>query len=176
MKSRKKYRKLIFYICVFAMLGTIMFCSKVIMQFLPNIHLLGMLTMVYTLVFRVRALIPIYVYVFLDGLYYGFNVWWMPYIYIWTVLWGITMLLPKDIPNKIGAIVYPVVCALHGLVFGILYAPAWAVLSGFDFEYTVLWVITGFPWDIVHMIGNFVAGLLIIPLYKLLSKLVRRSI
>ena len=59
MKSRKKYRKLIFYICVFAMLGTIMFCSKVIMQFLPNIHLLGMLTMVYNLVFRVRALIPI---------------------------------------------------------------------------------------------------------------------
>ena len=66
-----------------------MFCSKVIMEALPNIHLLGMLTMVYTLTFRWKALIPIYIYVFLNGLYAGFNVWWVPYLYIWTVLWAV---------------------------------------------------------------------------------------
>ena len=37
---------------LFAMLGAIMFCSKIFMEFLPNIHLLGMLTMTYTVVFR----------------------------------------------------------------------------------------------------------------------------
>ena len=50
---------------IFAMLGTLMFCSKIILEVLPNIHLLGMLTMVYTIVYRRKALIPIYIYVFM---------------------------------------------------------------------------------------------------------------
>ena len=64
----------------FAMLGTLMFCSKLAMEALPNIHLLGMLTMVYTLVYRKKALIPIYIYVILNGAFSGFNLWWVPYI------------------------------------------------------------------------------------------------
>ena len=46
---------------VFAMLGTVMFCSKIIMEALPNIHLVGAMTMAYTVAFRKKALIPIYI-------------------------------------------------------------------------------------------------------------------
>ncbi len=173
MPDRNRHKRRIFEICIFAMLGSIMFCSKVLMEFLPNIHLLGMLTMAYTLVFRVRALIPIYLYVLLNGLYAGFNLWWVPYLYIWTILWGITMLLPKRIPPKVGAVVYPLVCALHGLAFGTLYAPAQALMFGMDFSQTVAWIVAGLPWDAIHMAGNFVAGLLILPLSQVLSKLVK---
>ncbi len=176
MKDRSRQRRRIFEVCVFAMLASVMFCSKVIMEFLPNIHLLGMLTMVYTLVFRSRALIPIYLYVLLNGLYAGFNMWWMPYLYIWTILWGITMLLPKNMPHKVGAVVYPLVCALHGLAFGVLYAPAQALMFGMNFAQMVAWIFAGVPWDVIHMAGNFVAGLLILPLYKVLSKLVKGKI
>ncbi len=158
------------------MLGSVMFCSKIIMEFLPNVHLLGMLTMVYTLVFRTRALIPIYVYVLLNGLYAGFNMWWIPYLYIWTILWGVTMLLPKNMPHKVRTVVYPIVCALHGLAFGTLYAPAQALMFGMNFEQMVAWIIAGLPWDAIHMAGNFVAGLLIMPLYKVLSRLVKYQI
>ena len=77
------------------MLGTLMFCSKIIMEAFPNIHLLGMFVMTYTIVFRRRALVPIYLFVALTGLYAGFAFWWLPYLYIWTVLWGVTMLLPR---------------------------------------------------------------------------------
>ena len=35
-------------IAVFALLGTVMFVSKMLMEFLPNIHLLGVLTVTYT--------------------------------------------------------------------------------------------------------------------------------
>ena len=45
------------------MLGALLFGSKIIMEALPNIHLLGMLIMVYTIAFRLKALIPIYIYV-----------------------------------------------------------------------------------------------------------------
>ncbi len=174
MQTRSRHQKRIFEICIFAMLGSLMFCSKVIMELLPNIHLLGMLTMVYTLVFRVRALIPIYVYVLLNGLYAGFDIWWVPYLYIWAILWGVTMLLPQRMPPKVGAVVYPIVCALHGLAFGILYAPAQALFFGFDLQETIAWIMAGSAWDLLHMVGNFVAGLLILPMRRLLEKLVRR--
>ena len=39
-------------IVVFAMLGTILFLSKLIMEWAPNIHICGTLIMVYTLVYR----------------------------------------------------------------------------------------------------------------------------
>ena len=159
---------------LFAMLAAIMFCSKVVMEMLPNIHLLGMLTMTYTLVFRTKALIPIYLYVMLNGVYAGFSVWWIPYLYIWTILWGITMLLPKRMPRAVKAVVYPAVCALHGFAFGILYAPAQAIMFGMNMQQTVTWIVTGAPFDILHGIGNAAAGLLILPLSDLLTKLMKR--
>ena len=159
---------------LFAMLGTIMFCSKIIMEFLPNVHLLGMLTMTYTVVFRKKALIPIYVYVMLNGLYAGFTMWWVPYLYIWTVLWAITMLLPRRMPTKVKCVIYPVICCLHGLAFGTLYAPAQALMFGLNLEQTIAWIVAGLPWDLIHGIGNLIAGMLIVPLSALLLKLVKR--
>lgn len=160
---------------VFAMLGTVMFCSKIIMEALPNIHLLGMFTMTYTLAFRKKALIPIYIYVMLNGLYAGFSMWWMPYLYVWTVLWAFTMILPKNMPVKAKCVIYPIVCAMHGIAFGTLYAPAQAIMFGLNFEQMIAWIISGLPWDLIHGIGNFFAGLLILPLSELLKKLMKKS-
>ena len=159
---------------VFPMLGALMFCSKIIMEALPNIHLLGMLVMVYTLAFRTKALIPIYIYVFLNGLYAGFNMWWIPYLYIWTILWGITMLLPRNMPKKVAYVVYPIVCCLHGLAFGALYAPAQALMFGFNFKQTIAWIVAGFPFDLIHGIGNLATGLLIVPFADLIKKLAKK--
>ena len=159
--------------CIFAMLASLMFCSKLLMEALPNIHLLGMFTMTYTIVFRTRALIPIYLYVFLNGLYAGFSLWWLPYLYLWTILWGITMLLPRKMPRKIACIVYPLICSLHGLSFGILYAPAQALIFNLNFEQMLTWIISGAVFDITHAIGNLVAGVLILPLSELLKRLVK---
>ena len=156
---------------LFAMLAAIMFCSKVVMEFLPNVHLLGVLTMVYTIVFRSKALIPIYGYVLLNGLYAGFSIWWVPYLYIWTILWGITMLLPRKMPKGVKAVVYPAVCALHGFAFGVLYAPAQAIMFGLNGEQTLAWILSGLGFDLIHGIGNLAVGLLILPLSELLTKL-----
>lgn len=170
----KKRGLTVLELVLFAMLGMIMFVSKIVMEFLPNIHLLGMLTMVYTLTFRTKALIPIYVYVLVNGLFAGFAPWWVPYLYIWTVLWGVTMLLPKQMPKKVACVVYPLVCGLHGLAFGILYAPAQALMYGLSWDATVAWVVAGWLWaDPVMAIGNTLAGLLIVPMVELLRKLMR---
>ena len=156
---------------IFAMLGTLMFCSKIAMEALPNVHLLGMLTMVYTIVYRYRALIPVYIYVILNGAFAGFNLWWVPYLYIWTILWGITMLLPRQMPKRVAAVVYPLICGIHGFAFGALYAPAQALMFGLDVKGMLSWIVAGLPFDLIHGAGNFVVGLLILPLSELLRRL-----
>lgn len=159
---------------VFAMLGTIMFVSKIIMELLPNVHLLGMLTMTYTVVFRKKALIPIYIYVMLNGVYAGFSMWWIPYLYIWTVLWGLTMLLPNKMPKKLKCVIYPAVCCIHGLAFGTLYAPAQALMFGLNFKAMLAWIAAGLPWDLIHGISNLFTAMLVVPLSELLTRLMKR--
>lgn len=146
-----------------------MYASKMIMEVFPNVHLLGVFTVAITVVYRKKALYPIYIYVFLNGLFSGFATWWIPYLYIWTVLWGATMLLPKKIPEKLKPIVYMCLCALHGFLFGTLYAPAQALLFGLDFKATVAWIIAGLPWDFVHGVSNFFCGALIYPIISVLK-------
>ena len=150
------------------MLGAVMYASKIIMEFAPNIHLLGVFTIAFTMVYRKKALYPIYTYVILNGVLCGFATWWIPYLYLWTVLWGAAMLLPRNIPEKIQPPVYMAVCAAHGFLFGTLYAPAQAILYGLDFQGMAAWIIAGLPMDLIHGVSNFFCGILIVPLIKIL--------
>ena len=154
---------------VFAMLGALMYASKMIMEVAPNVHLLGVFTIAFTVVYRKKALYPIYTYVLLNGIFCGFATWWIPYLYLWTVLWGATMLLPKRIPEKLRPLVYMLLCAAHGFLFGTLYAPAQALLYGLSFQKMVAWIISGLPWDFVHGVSNFFCGILIVPIVKILT-------
>lgn len=154
---------------VFAMLGALMYASKIIMEVAPNVHLLGVFTIAFTVVYRKKALYPIYTYVLLNGVFCGFAAWWIPYLYLWTVLWGATMLLPKNIPVKVRPLVYMLLCAAHGFLFGTMYAPAQAFLYGLSFQKMIAWIITGLPWDFVHGVSNFCCGILIAPIIKVLT-------
>ena len=129
--------------------------------------------MLLTVVYRSRALIPIYIYVILNGLYSGFNLWWMPYLYIWLFLWGGFMLLPRRMPRKVAVPVYMVVCGLFGLAFGTLYAPFQALAFGLDLRGTLAWIVAGLPFDAIHAVGNLAGGSLILPLAELLRRLER---
>lgn len=155
-------------ITIFSMLGAVMYASKLIMEFVPNIHLLGVFTIAFTVVYRKKALYPIYIYVILNGMFSGFPAWWLPYLYLWTVLWGVVMLLPKNMPKKAQPIVYMVVCSLHGFLFGTLYAPAQALLYGLSFQGMIAWILAGLPWDCIHGMSNFFCGMLILPVISAL--------
>ncbi|HZJ75700.1 MAG TPA: hypothetical protein VFD25_03840 [Clostridia bacterium] len=169
--SSRKSRLNIYEMTLFAMFSALMLASKVLMEVLPNIHPLGMFIMALTVTYRKKALIPIYIYVFLNGLIAGFAMWWIPYLYIWTVLWGVTMLIPENISKKSKAIVYPIVNALFGLSFGILYAPAQALMFNLSFKQTVAWIAAGLSFDAIHAAGSFAIGFLVLPISELLIKL-----
>ena len=160
---------------LFAMFAAMMLCSKLLMEFLPNMHLLSMFTILLTVVYRKKALVPIYLYVLLNGIVAGFAMWWIPYLYVWTVLWAVTMMLPRRMPKGLCHVVYPLVCGLHGLAYGVLYAPAQALFFGLSWDMTVAWVVAGLPFDAIHAVSNTVVGLLILPLTELMKRLIRSS-
>ena len=118
-----------------------MYVSKMIMEMAPNVHLLGVFIVAFTVVYRKKALYPIYVFVLLNGMFCGFAGWWIPYLYIWTVLWGIVMLLPQNMPKKVQPFVYMAVCAVHGFLYGTLYAPVQAALYGLNFKGMIAWIV-----------------------------------
>ena len=146
-----------------------MYASKILMEFAPNIHLLSTFIVAFTVVYRKKALYPIYIYVLLIGMFNGFATWWIPYLYLWTVLWGVVMLLPTKISPKIQPLVYMAVCAAHGFLYGTLYAPAQALLYGLSFKGMIAWIIAGFPFDCIHGVSNFFCGILIVPIIKTLQ-------
>jgi len=160
------------YLVIFGVLGGIMFLSKVMMIGFPNIHLLGLFIAAFTLTYRVQALIPLYVYILLSGMFYGFSIWWVPHLYIWLPLWGAFMIFGKlDIPSKIKIPIAMAMCAIHGFTFGMMYAPFQAFVLGFNLQMTIAWIMAGIPFDIIHGVSNLASGVLVIPLASLLIKL-----
>ncbi len=170
MKLNKHVKKLEEMV-LFGLFGAIMWLSAQI-DIVPNVHPLALFIAVFTSVYRFKALIPLYVYVFLEGLFGGFNLWWYPYLYIWTVLWLLIMLIPRNIPEWVAGIAIAVLSALHGMCFGLLYMPYQCFVffkGNWDFAY--IWFLNGLPFDTLHAIGNFVSSLVAIPLILILCKI-----
>ena len=157
------------------MLGTLMFLGDLLMEVFPNVHFVGALCVTYAVVFRFKALIPIYIYVLMNGLYGGFSLWWMPYTYIWLPLWGVAMLIPRRLSPKVRCVIYPIITAIHGFAFGILYAPAQALMFNLDWRGLLAWIASGLYFDLIHGVSNFAMGFLVFPLSELFKKLLRTA-
>jgi energy-coupling factor transport system substrate-specific component len=69
-----------------------------------------------------------------------------------------------------------ILCALHGLSFGTLYAPAHALMFGLSFQGMIAWIIAGLPFDLIHAAGNLAAGTMIVPLAALLKRLDKKPV
>ena len=177
MNTSEKQKINTFELVLFAILGALTFAAKLALSFIPNVHLSGLLIVVFTLCLGKKALIPIYIYVILEGVFYGFNVWWVPYLYVWAVLWGMTyivmMIMPEKTPKIIKMIIYSLITGIHGLSFGTLFTFGFAPLMNMNLNAAKAWIIAGLPFDIIHGISNFILGFLIIPLSELMKKLLK---
>ncbi|MBR2339062.1 MAG: hypothetical protein IKA63_06310 [Clostridia bacterium] len=161
---------------LFALLGALMLAGDVLMDWLPNVHLVGVLLATYTAVYRWKALIPLYVYISLLGLISGFPMWWWAYLYGWLPLWGACMLLPRTLTPKT-AIAYGIACAVHGFSFGALCALSQVPLLGLPWSGLPAYIAAGlFPFDMIHGVGNAALSVLILPLATVLKRAPRHSI
>ena len=152
------------------MFGVVLNVFDWALMMLPNIELVTPLLIIYTYKFGVKALIPAYVYAFLEIATHGFNVWNIMYLYVWALLVLIMWPLTKIKSKKIATPVVAAVAGLYGLAFGTLCSIPYWFLNGPAFA--LAWIASGFSFDLIHAASNLVAtAILYIPLCKVMDKI-----
>ncbi|MCC8122999.1 MAG: hypothetical protein LIO58_05630 [Oscillospiraceae bacterium] len=154
---------------LFAVSAAIMEALKVAMAALPNIEPVTLLIIIFVGVYGRRAIFPVLVYIFLEGILFGFGIWWVSYLYIWPLLVAVSLLLVRCR----SPLVWAMVAGLFGLLFGALCAIPYFVTGGAQAAFAY-WV-AGLYFDLLHGASNFVLVLLLYkPLSNLCTKLVQR--
>lgn len=154
------------YVVVLGLLGGILFAGKMVLAALPNVEPVSLLVMVYAVVYGRRALYPIYVYVALECLIWGLNIWSISYLYVWAILAGVAWLL-RGMQSRLG---WAILAGAFGLCFGALCALPYLAVGRWAFALS--WWIAGLPYDIVHCAGNFALALVLFsPCRRLLTRL-----
>lgn len=154
------------------MLGSltgILLACQMALAFLPNIEIVSLLILIYTLVLKRKVFSVIYAFAFLEGMLYGFGIWTIMYFYVWTILALVVRALRK---NK-SVILWACVSGGFGLGFGALCSIPYFFAGGpgAGFSY---WI-NGIPFDLLHCMGNFFVTLVLFhPIYYVLRMLAAR--
>jgi len=166
---KQKLRLTTFEIVLFGVLGALTFAAKFVMSSLPNIEPVSLMVMLFAATFGWKALYPTYLYVAMEILFYGINLWNIYYLYVWAVLL-IAALLLRKMQEPLG---WAILSGTFGLLFGALCGITDIFIGGFSYA-AAKWV-SGIWFDLMHCAGNFViAALLFAPLRNLLKKLYDR--
>ena len=162
LKSHTLRHKLI-EIILLALLGTLMYVSQVIMASLTNIELVSFLIVLTTKKFGLKSLWSVYIFVILEALTYGFEIWVICYLYVWAILVFIILLVRK----LDSVMLYTLISSIYGFLFGTLCSVPYFITGGIGGG--ISWIIGGIVsgFDIYHGVGNFVLMFL---LYKPISK------
>ena len=156
-----------FDISLVALMVAVIEVFKVTMMGLPNIELTSFWLILFSKNFGRKVYFVVPVFTLIEGVIFGFNLWWISYLYVWPLLVLVTRVFRKNDT----ALTWAVISGVFGLFFGALCAIPYAftgtdLTSGLNIAFS--WWVAGIPWDIAHCIGNFVLTLL---LYKPLSKI-----
>lgn len=147
-------------------LAAILVVVQVGMSFLPNIELVSLLLILYGIALGRYALLPLYVFVLVEGLIYGFSLWWFNYLYVWLPL----VLLAIAFRKNRSALFWALVSAVFGLCFGGLCAIPYLFIGG-PGAALAYWT-AGLYFDLLHCGSNFLLALLLFrPLLRLCNRL-----
>ncbi len=158
--------KKIFALCLMAIMGVVLAASKEALAFLPNFELVTLLLILFTLCFGRYVIGALGVFLLLEGLLYGFGLWWAMYLYVWPLLAGLVWLFRwMD-----RAWQWALLAGGYGLCFGSLCALAYLPLGGASMA--LAWAIAGLPFDFIHAGANFLLALVLYrPLRTALDRL-----
>lgn len=159
-----KVRELI----LLGVLGGLLSTSQIALSFLPNIETVTTFTILFSIIYRKKALYIVCIFVIIMGLIYGFGLWWFGYVLLWPLLSIITCKIGRFIEGKY--LTLALYSGIFGLLFGFFYAIPYAIFGGINAG--IAYWIMGIQFDIIHGIGNyFIMIILGEKIYKLLEKL-----
>ena len=147
-------------LCALGVFAALLVALQVGLSFLPNIELVTLLIILMTCRFGKKSLLAVGVFVLVEGLIYGFHIWWINYLYVWPLLAVVVLLLRKGSHPLLWAIV----AGLFGLLFGTLCSLPYFITGGLGAGFG--YIISGIPFDLIHCISNF---FLVLLLYRPLS-------
>ena len=154
-----------------AFFAALMFSVKTALASIPNVNLNALLIILAAVYFGWRALYAVGVYILLEGLIFGFSIWWFSYLYIWPLLVVLAMLFREnDSP-----LLWAILAGVYGLLFGpLMYIGYFAVLGGWR-GYAAMWI-AGIPYDLIHAVSNFLTVLILFkPLSRIMDHFFRAS-
>ena len=105
------------------LMGALLVVSKQAMSGLPNIEPVTLLIILFALELPRETPGAITVFLVLQGVLYGFGLWWAMYLYVWYLLAFLTRLL-RRMDHALG---WAVFSGLYGLCFGGLCAAVYLV-------------------------------------------------
>ena len=160
-------------VAIAAIMVAMIEACKLCMQALPNIELTSFLLILFTLRFGRLTLYTIPAFILIEGLIYGFGLWWVMYLYAWPMLALFVRLFEKTD----SAFFFAMVSGVFGLSFGLLCAIPYFFVGfaggGLSQGLTQMlsWWVAGIPFDLIHGGSNFAITL---ALYRPVSDLLRR--
>lgn len=152
-------------IVTISILSAILFVLQIGLAFVPNIEVVSFLIIIYTKILKKKVFFIIYIFAFLESIFYGFGVWTVSYLYIWTILAVVTLLFIK---NE-SLVVWALISGLFGLAYGFLCSWPYFMIDGVT-TVMVYWV-KGIPFDLLHGAGNMIVMFILYkPVYRFLSE------
>lgn len=140
--------------------------AKISLAAIPNVELVSLLMILFTLFFGKKIVYVIGAFVLIEGMIYGFGIWWVMYLYAWPVLAWVTWRFRK----QTSVWVFAGISGVFGLLFGALCSIPYFFIGGWKMGFT--WWIAGIPYDLIHGVSNFLVCLILfVPLRKVLSKI-----
>ena len=146
---------------------------KVAMMNIPNVEMTTFLVIMFTVFYGRPVLFAIPVFILIEGVMFGFGLWWVMYLYAWPLLAFVAWLMHKHTSVWI----WSMLSGTFGLLFGFLCSLPYFVIGAAEggiaagFANMFSWWIAGIPFDITHGIGNFVIMLVLYhPVRSILQK------
>lgn len=153
-------------IALMGILSALLIIGQVALGFLPNIEVVTLLVIAYTLVFGKKVFFIIYIFVLVEGLIYGFGLWWINYLYVWSVQAAVTLFFRK----QKSVLFWSILSGFFGITFGALCALPYFAIGGPQAAFAY-WI-SGLAYDISHCIGNVVVCLV---LFKPVLSILKRT-
>lgn len=135
-----------------AICATILNISKLALAFLPNIEPVSLLLIIYTLVlgFKRSILISLLFIVGEALVIWGVNLYVLQYLFVWPLLVTLTHLFKKILKENF--FLWAIFSGAYGMLFGTLCS---IPLIIFDKSFALSSIITGLPFDAIHLVGNY---------------------
>jgi len=152
-------------IALISLLSASITAGKFVLSFIPNVEIVTLLFIVYTVSFGLkRSLLVSVVFVTTEILIYGFSTWVIGYYFVWPVLILVTWMMKSRIKSEYG---YAAIAGIHGCLFGAYFAVVESIFYGWAYGFSY-WL-KGILFDGIHGASNYIIALL---LFKPLSRIV----